>query len=100
VRELGFRFYCDYTQRVGAGRRQGGRLLANLFTWQNLFEGMTAHACVAFQPSNSDVENVLFDIFAYNYLFRLLIFARPEFNETQILGLLPSAVGFLSNLSA
>jgi hypothetical protein len=74
-------------------------LAANRFATQNLFKGVMAHASVTFQLSNSSLENVLFDVLACNYLFRMLIFQRRKFNETQILTLLPSAVGFFPHVS-
>ena len=59
-----------------------------------------AYTRFALQLANSSLENVLFDVFACYYLFRLLIFERRELNETQILALLQSAVGFFPDVSA
>ena len=61
---------------------------------------MMANASGAFKLANSRLENAFFDVFACNYLFRLLIFERREFNETQVFALLPPAVGFFAYVSA
>jgi hypothetical protein len=78
----------------------GESLATNRFASQNPLKCVMAHSCTAFQHSNSGLENVLFDIFACNYLFRLLIFERREFNDAQILALLPSPVRFFPHVSA
>ena len=70
-----------------------------MLTFQDLVQSAMAYARIALKLSYSNFENVLFYIFACNYLFRLLIFERREFNETQILALLPSAVGFFPHVS-
>lgn len=54
-----------------------------------------AHPAISFQLPNSSLENILCDVFACNYVFRLLIFERREFNETQIFALLPIGGRFL-----
>src|SRR5438093_526489 len=77
----------------------GESLAAHALAFQDPVKSVMANACVTFYPSNSNLENVIFDIFTRNYLFRLLIFERLEFNKTQILTLLPSPVGFFPHVS-
>jgi hypothetical protein len=74
-------------------------LPANLFVSENLPNCVMAYARLALKLANSNFENVLFDFFSRNYLFRLLIFERREFNETQIFALLPPAVGLFAYIS-
>jgi hypothetical protein len=77
----------------------GESLKTNVFASQDLVQRVMAHSRIAFQLSNSSLENVLFDVFACNYLFRLLIFERREFNETQVLALFPPTVGLFPHVS-
>ncbi len=70
-----------------------------MLTFQDLVQSVMAHARIALKLSYSNFENVLLDVFSSNYVLRLLIFERREFNETQILALFPSAVGFFAFIS-
>lgn len=69
------------------------------FTFQDLVKRVMAYAGLALKFANSSLENVLFDVFACNYLFGLLVFEGFEFNKTQVFALFPSPVGFLPHIS-
>lgn len=73
-------------------------LAAHGFTLKDLFKSVMAYARLAFKLPNSDLEDVRFNVFTRDHLFRLLIFEGLEFNKTQVLALFPSTVGLFTNV--
>ena len=73
-----FGFACFSIERKSF-QDLGESLSAHALAFQDLVKSVMAHPTVTFYPSNSNCENVTFDIFARKYLFRPLIFERCEF---------------------